>query len=96
MKTQHSAEPLSARAKEQFDCSMRDLLLFLEANFPDRAPSLATPDREILFKAGQVSVVRFLRKELELAEEDPSRVLRNDLNEPWLRKASAWGRSCED
>lgn len=38
-----------------------DLLEALEARFPDKAPSLKTPGREIWAAVGNAQVVRFLR-----------------------------------
>lgn len=37
----------------------------LAAEFPDRAPELEWTDREIMFRAGQVSVVKWLLQKLE-------------------------------
>ena len=37
----------------------------LAAEFPDRAPELEWSDREIMFRAGQVSVVKWLTQKLE-------------------------------
>ena len=37
----------------------------LAAEFPDRAPELEWSDREIMFRAGQVSVVKWLAQKLE-------------------------------
>lgn len=36
----------------------------LAEQFPDRAPDLDWSDKEIMFKAGQVSVVRWLSQKL--------------------------------
>ena len=36
----------------------------LAEQFPDRAPDLDWSDKEIMFKAGQVSVVRWLAQKL--------------------------------
>ena len=42
----------------------------LAAEFPDRAPDLAWSDREIMFRAGQVSVVKWLaQKQLDQSTE---------------------------
>ena len=41
------------------------LLKALEERFPDRAPDLKTPDKEVWFKAGQAHLVRFLRAQFE-------------------------------
>ena len=42
----------------------------MAAEFPDRAPDLAWSDKEIMFKAGQVSVIRWLAKKCEEQQED--------------------------
>jgi len=41
------------------------LVAALAAEFPDRAPELEWSDREIMFRAGQVSVVKWLAQKLE-------------------------------
>lgn len=41
------------------------LVAALAAEFPDRAPDLEWSDREIMFRAGQVSVVKWLKQKLE-------------------------------
>ena len=41
------------------------LVAALAAEFPDRAPELEWTDREIMFRAGQVSVVKWLLQKLE-------------------------------
>ena len=42
------------------------LVVALAAEFPDRAPELEWSDREIMFRAGQVSVVKWLaQKQLD-------------------------------
>jgi len=46
------------------------LVAALAAQFPDRAPDLDWSDREIMFRAGQVSVVRWLAKKCEDQQED--------------------------
>jgi len=40
----------------------------LATEFPDRAPDLGWNDREIMFRAGQVSVVKWLVHKLEEQE----------------------------
>ncbi len=46
------------------------LVAALAAEFPDRAPDLAWSDREIMFRAGQVSVVKWLaQKSLDQQSE---------------------------
>ena len=47
------------------------LVAALAAQFPDRAPDLDWGDKEVRFKAGQVSVVRWLAAKLEEQEEGP-------------------------
>ena len=42
----------------------------LAEQFPDRAPDLDWSDKEIMFKAGQVSVVRWLTQKLLDQETD--------------------------
>lgn len=39
----------------------KDLIEYLEEVFPNEAPSLDTPEREIWAKVGEVQVVRHLR-----------------------------------
>ena len=41
------------------------LIAALATEFPDQAPDLAWPEKEIYFKAGQVSVVRWLASKYE-------------------------------
>jgi hypothetical protein len=41
------------------------LVAALAAEFPDRAPELEWSDREIMFRAGQVSVVKWLKQKLD-------------------------------
>ncbi len=48
------------------------LVAALAATFPDISPEgPAATDREIMFKAGQVSVVRYLAQKLEEQENGP-------------------------
>ena len=42
----------------------------LAEEFPDRSPDLDWTDREIIFKAGQVSVVRWLSSKHRDQQED--------------------------
>ncbi len=42
----------------------------MAAEFPDQAPSLDWSDREIMFKAGQVSAVRWLAYKYQEQQED--------------------------
>jgi hypothetical protein len=46
-----------------------ELIEYLEKLYPDHSPSLKTPDREIWFKAGQVDVVRHLRRLFDYQNE---------------------------
>ena len=41
------------------------LVAVLAVQFPDVAPDMSMTDREIMFRAGQVSVVRWLAAKLE-------------------------------
>ena len=41
------------------------LLAALAVEFPDRSPDLEWSDREIMFRAGQVSVVKWLTQKLQ-------------------------------
>ena len=41
------------------------LVAALNAEFPDRSPELQWTDREIMFRAGQASVVKWLLQKLE-------------------------------
>lgn len=43
----------------------------LATKFPDQAPDLDCPDREVWFRAGQVSVVRWLASQLEEQQNGP-------------------------
>lgn len=45
------------------------LVAALAAQFPDVAPDIALSDREIMYRAGQVSVVRWLATRLQEQEE---------------------------
>jgi len=46
------------------------LVAALAAEFPDRAPDLEWSDKEIMWRAGQVSVVKWLASKLEEQTED--------------------------
>ena len=46
------------------------LVAAMAAEFPDQAPSLDWSDREIMFKAGQVSAVRWLAMKYQEQQED--------------------------
>jgi hypothetical protein len=45
------------------------LVAALATQFPDVAPDIGLSDREIMFKAGQVSVVRWLASKLQDQQE---------------------------
>ena len=47
------------------------LVAALAAQVPDVSPDVSLTDREIMFRAGQVSVVRFLAGKLEEQEQGP-------------------------
>ena len=47
------------------------LVAVLAVQFPDVAPDVSMTDREIMFRAGQVSVVRWLAAKLEEQDQDP-------------------------
>jgi hypothetical protein len=46
------------------------LVAALAVEFPDVAPSLDWSDREIMWRAGQVSVVKWLARKFEEQQED--------------------------
>ena len=46
------------------------LVAALAAEFPDRAPDLDWSDKEIMYRAGQVSVVRWLALKHQEQQED--------------------------
>ena len=46
------------------------LIEYLEQLYPDKYPNIDTPDKEVWYKAGQVSVIRFLKKKLEEQNEN--------------------------
>ena len=46
------------------------LVAAMAAEFPDRAPDLDWGDKEIMFRAGQVSVVRWLAMKHQEQQED--------------------------
>jgi hypothetical protein len=48
----------------------KTLLDYLEKLYPDKYPNLDTPDKEVWFKAGQVSVLRFLKNKFEEQNEN--------------------------
>ena len=45
------------------------LVAALATQFPDVAPDLSMSDREIMFRAGQVSIVRWLASKLKEQQE---------------------------
>lgn len=45
------------------------LVAALATQFPDVAPDITMTDREIIYRAGQVSVVRWLASKLEEQQE---------------------------
>lgn len=47
------------------------LVAALAAQFPDQAADIDWADREVWFKAGQVSVVRWLAAKLEEQKDEP-------------------------
>ena len=46
------------------------LVAAMAAEFPDRAPDLDWSDKEIMFRAGQGSVIRWLGQKCEEQQED--------------------------
>ena len=46
------------------------LVAAMAAEFPDRSPDLDWSDKEIMFRAGQVSVIRWLAKKCADQQED--------------------------
>lgn len=48
----------------------KELLENLESRFPDRAPDIKDDIDTIRFRSGQVSVVRFLRHQFELQNQN--------------------------
>lgn len=46
------------------------LVAALAAEFPDRSPDLEWSDKEIMWRAGQVSVVKWLASKLEEQQDD--------------------------
>jgi len=48
----------------------KEFLEMLEARFPDRAPGLEDSLDEIRFRSGQVSVVRWLRHQFDLQNQN--------------------------
>lgn len=48
----------------------KDLIAYLEEIYPDKAPDLSMEEKSIWFAAGQVSVVRHLKDQYNLQEEN--------------------------
>jgi len=46
------------------------LIEYLEKQFPDKSPEVNDSERLIWIKVGQASVVRHLKKELEIQDEN--------------------------
>jgi len=46
------------------------LVAAMAAEFPDRAPDLDWSDKEIMLRAGQVAVIRWMTKKHEEQQED--------------------------
>jgi hypothetical protein len=57
-------------ANDDFPRVPTDLLEALMERFPDRAPSISTPERELWAAVGRAEVVRFLR---EMHQRPPTR-----------------------
>tara|TARA_B100000575_G_C22878685_1_gene512162 strand:- start:170 stop:361 length:192 start_codon:yes stop_codon:yes gene_type:complete len=49
----------------------KKLLAVLAEKFPDKSPSLDLSDKEVWFRAGQASVVRYLIAQYEVQEQNP-------------------------
>ena len=49
----------------------KKLLAVLAEKFPDKSPSLDFSDKEVWFRAGQASVVRYLIAQHEAQEQNP-------------------------
>ena len=47
------------------------LVAVLATKFPDQAPDLDCPEKEVWYRAGQVSVVRWLASKLEEQQNGP-------------------------
>tara|TARA_R100000152_G_C6758339_1_gene182213 strand:+ start:995 stop:1186 length:192 start_codon:yes stop_codon:yes gene_type:complete len=52
----------------------KKLVAALAEKFPDKSPSLDFSDKEVWFRAGQASVVRYLAAQQEAQEQDPLRL----------------------
>jgi hypothetical protein len=58
-------------AKQEAPTISQELVEWLEKIYPDKAPNLKDPEREIWMKVGQVDVVKKLRSHFEKARERP-------------------------
>lgn len=47
------------------------VISLLAEQFPDQAPSMDLTEKEVWFRAGQVSVVRWLKKRLDDQQQSP-------------------------
>lgn len=56
--------------EDQFPTVPEALVKALERRFPDRAPNMDAPEREVWASVGTVRVVRFLRQQLEQQKEE--------------------------
>jgi hypothetical protein len=54
----------------KFPLVSKELLAELEKRFPDRAPEIGDNHDSILIQTGQVSVVRFLRHQFDLQNQN--------------------------
>ena len=54
----------------RFPSIPKELLEVLEKRFPDIAPDLAESNDQIRYKSGQVSVIRFLRHQFTLQNQN--------------------------
>tara|TARA_S200002703_G_C3645032_1_gene198008 strand:+ start:198 stop:368 length:171 start_codon:yes stop_codon:yes gene_type:complete len=48
----------------------KEIITYLDELFPDKCPTVEETDRQIMFKAGQRSVVNHLIKEKSVQEEN--------------------------
>jgi hypothetical protein len=54
-----------------------DLIPLLDAHFPNQCPSISMSDREVWFKAGQASVVSYLKHWSSVEEDELESILTN-------------------
>lgn len=54
----------------RFPVISKELLEVLEKRFPDRAPDLDEPLDQVRFKSGQVSVVKLLKHQFDLQNQN--------------------------